>query len=332
MLIPGRGPILHVTQSTVKIQTRQKQKEFTISLQFFPPFPLLWGKDGIQSTFAAVVGQSLSWTDFCDPMDHSPPGSSVHGLFQARILEWVAISSRGSCILCVFFFFFNITWITSYFLFFSVLFSIQVYQMISHDQIYQKYVWFICFRFQLFVPLILIDRILFLIMYNINMLPKVQAVLKICSEKCYTVPSDVTNLIFFCFFFFSFGVSLFAKTSKHFMFSYFFFLIQNVVYCKCFSFSNIFQKPLYQLIKVFPILFYSSIFLLHCMYITGASLLAQRIKHLPAMQEIRVQSLGWEDPLEKEMATHSSILAWRIPWTEEPGGLQSTGSQRVGNN
>ena len=59
------------------------------------------------------------------------------------------------------------------------------------------------------------------------------------------------------------------------------------------------------------------------------SLVAQRIKHLPAVQETRVRSLGWEDPLEKEMATHSSILAWRIPWTEEPGGLQSTGSQRV---
>ena len=60
-----------------------------------------------------------------------------------------------------------------------------------------------------------------------------------------------------------------------------------------------------------------------------ASLVAQRIKRLPAMQETRVRSLGWEDPLEKEMATHSSILAWRIPWTEDPGGLQSTGSQRV---
>ena len=57
--------------------------------------------------------------------------------------------------------------------------------------------------------------------------------------------------------------------------------------------------------------------------------MAQRIKHLPAKQEARVQSLGWEDPLEKEMATHSSILAWRIPWTKEPGRLQSTGSQRV---
>ena len=64
----------------------------------------------------------------------------------------------------------------------------------------------------------------------------------------------------------------------------------------------------------------------------GASLVAQRIKHLPAMQETSVQSLGWEDPLEKEMATHSSILVWRIPWAEEPGGLQSTGLQRVGHN
>ena len=56
---------------------------------------------------------------------------------------------------------------------------------------------------------------------------------------------------------------------------------------------------------------------------------AQLVKNLPAVQETWVQSLGWEGPLEKEMATHSSILAWRIPWTEEPGGLQSTGSQRV---
>ena len=61
----------------------------------------------------------------------------------------------------------------------------------------------------------------------------------------------------------------------------------------------------------------------------GASLVAQMVKRLPAMWETRVRFLGREDPLEKEMATHSSILAWRIPWTEEPGGLQSTGSQRV---
>ena len=56
-------------------------------------------------------------------------------------------------------------------------------------------------------------------------------------------------------------------------------------------------------------------------------LLAQMVKNLPAVQGTQVQSQGWEDPLEKEMATHSSVLAWRIPWTEEPGGLQSVGSQ-----
>ena len=60
-----------------------------------------------------------------------------------------------------------------------------------------------------------------------------------------------------------------------------------------------------------------------------ASLVAQTVKNLPAMWESWVQTLGWEDPLEKGMATHSSILAWRIPWTEEPCGLQSTGSQGV---
>ena len=54
-----------------------------------------------------------------------------------------------------------------------------------------------------------------------------------------------------------------------------------------------------------------------------ASLMAQMIKNLPAMQETWIQSLGWEDPLEKEMTTHSIILVWRIPWTEEPSGLQS---------
>ena len=60
--------------------------------------------------------------------------------------------------------------------------------------------------------------------------------------------------------------------------------------------------------------------------------MAQTVKSLPAMQETRLRSLGREDPLEKEMATHSSILAWEIPWTEEPGGLLSMGSQRVGHD
>ena len=62
------------------------------------------------------------------------------------------------------------------------------------------------------------------------------------------------------------------------------------------------------------------------------SLLSQTVKHLPAMQEMQIQSLGWEDPLEEGMATHSSILAWRIPWTEEPGWLHSMGSQQVGQD
>ena len=66
--------------------------------------------------------------------------------------------------------------------------------------------------------------------------------------------------------------------------------------------------------------------------LTGASPVAQRVKHLPAVRETQVQSLGWEDPLEKEMATHSGILAWRIPWMEEPEGLQSMESQRVRYN
>ena len=65
-------------------------------------------------------------------------------------------------------------------------------------------------------------------------------------------------------------------------------------------------------------------------YYFGTFLVAQTVKCLPAMRETRVQSLGWEDPLEKEMATHSSTLAWKIPWMEDPGGLyRSLGSQRV---
>ena len=62
------------------------------------------------------------------------------------------------------------------------------------------------------------------------------------------------------------------------------------------------------------------------------SLVAQMVKGLPTVWETQVQSLGWEHPLEKEMATHSSIHAWEIPWTEEPGGLQSMGLQIVGHN
>ena len=63
-----------------------------------------------------------------------------------------------------------------------------------------------------------------------------------------------------------------------------------------------------------------------------ASLMAQTVKNLPVMQETQIKSLGQEDPLKKEMPTHSSVPAWRIPWTEEPGRLQSMGSQRVGHD
>ena len=64
----------------------------------------------------------------------------------------------------------------------------------------------------------------------------------------------------------------------------------------------------------------------------GASLVAQMLKRLPVMRETRVRFLGQKDPLEKEMAIHSSTLAWKIPWTEEPDRLQSMGSQRVGHD
>ena len=72
--------------------------------------------------------------------------------------------------------------------------------------------------------------------------------------------------------------------------------------------------------------------LLNSLNSNSSFLVAQRLKRLPPTRETRVQSLGWEDLLEKEMATHSSTLAWKIPWMEESGGLQSTGLQRVGHD
>ena len=81
---------------------------------------------------------------------------------------------------------------------------------------------------------------------------------------------------------------------------------------------------------------YMYIFLTYLVFLapkdTWGSLVAQTVKRLPAILKTQVQSLGWEDPLEKEMATHSSTLAWKIPWTEEPGRLQSMGSWRVGHD
>ena len=71
---------------------------------------------------------------------------------------------------------------------------------------------------------------------------------------------------------------------------------------------------------------------MYIMYFMGAFLVAQTVKHLPKIQEAQVLSLGQKDPLEKEMTTHSSILAWKTPWTEGPGRLQSMGSQRVGQD
>ena len=70
----------------------------------------------------------------------------------------------------------------------------------------------------------------------------------------------------------------------------------------------------------------------HFLTVFRASLVTQMVKHLPEMRETQVQSLDCEGPLEKETATHSSILAWKIPWTEEPGRLQSMGPQRVGHD
>ena len=79
-------------------------------------------------------------------------------------------------------------------------------------------------------------------------------------------------------------------------------------------------------------IFFNGSIVFHFIYVYIYILVAQMVKNLPVMQETGVLSLGSEDPLEKEMATHSNILAWRIPWTEEPRGLQSTGSQRVRHN
>ena len=78
-------------------------------------------------------------------------------------------------------------------------------------------------------------------------------------------------------------------------------------------------------------LLYFNVYFKMPLVITWTSLVAQSVKNMPAVHETPVRSLGWEDSLEKEMATHSSILAWKISWTEEPGGLPSMGSQRVGH-
>ena len=94
------------------------------------------------------------------------------------------------------------------------------------------------------------------------------------------------------------------------------------IYCSYLSFL--------QYLMILKFLFLNLQSLFNSTTVIWASLVAQSVKNLPAVQETQVQTLGWEDPMEKEMATHSSSLAWKISWTVEPGGLQSMGSQRVG--
>ena len=88
----------------------------------------------------------------------------------------------------------------------------------------------------------------------------------------------------------------------------------------------------YLAIYIFFFRFFSIIGYYKALNIIGLPLVAQRVKRLPTMWDTWVQSLGWEDPLEKEMATHSSALAWKISWMEKPGRLQSMGSQRLGHD
>ena len=107
-------------------------------------------------------------------------------------------------------------------------------------------------------------------------------------------------------------------------------ILVTVLFLLCSQWADLWKSAL-----CFSFLLYYSIFFILCSdsgYYLGASLVAQMVKNLPVMQETWILSLCWEDPLEKEMATHSSILAWRIPWTEESGGLPSMGPQRVGHD
>ena len=98
-------------------------------------------------------------------------------------------------------------------------------------------------------------------------------------------------------------------------------------------FSSSYLNKLY--LAIWIVSFSETAFIFYCFVYHSAwvtSLVAQMVKRLSTMWETRVQSLGWEDPLEKEMAIHSSTIVWKIPWTEEPGRLQSMGSQRVGHD
>ena len=100
--------------------------------------------------------------------------------------------------------------------------------------------------------------------------------------------------------------------------------------CKHFAYDLLLLSI--QVFSIIDVIVYTSLCVLIFFNIFRTSLVAQMVKNLLAIQDTWVQSLGWEVPLEKEMATYSSILAWRIPWAEEPGGLQSIVLQRVGHD
>ena len=114
------------------------------------------------------------------------------------------------------------------------------------------------------------------------------------------------------------------NTLLHFILTWF----SMEVHWNCFLF--LFSGFLWNFLYVFG--FVQCEYYIHIYLCKGTSLVAQMIKRLPTMWETRVQSLGREDHLEKDMAPHSSILAWKIPWTEEPSRVQSMGSQRVGHD
>ena len=192
-----------------------------------------------------------------DPMDCSLPGSSVHGIFQARVLEWIAISiSKGSSQPR------DRTWV-------------------SHIVDRRFTVSGQCLRWQ--------------------SLPGTNTALV---QPWEWRPPEILNCVY------SGHACLSALTHAH---------TRPVI-----------PKPIWW--QIYEVRHPKKLPLTQKYALPWASLVAQSVKNLPAVQERWVRSLGWEDPLEKEMATCSSILTWKISWTEEPGGLQSMGSQRVGHD
>ena len=211
----------------------------------------------------------------CDPLDCSPSSSSIHGIFQARVLEWVVISfSRGSPWpmdqtwvshiagrrftiwatreVCDWTFFKSGTWESFKTFSFSLL---HIQKLIKTYKLHTRY----------------IHRVLF-ISLSLQPSPLTKTPTRVSTQQHH--------------------ISGRTLNSQHIKF----------------SIPHAWNFPAW------------------------TCLVAQTVKCLPTMCKPRVQSLGWEDPLEKEMATHSSTLAWKIPWMEEPDSLQSMGSQRVGHD